>query len=156
MRYNIGVDLSKFKHNVFIVTSDGIKVKEFIFDNNSAGFKEFLNVLKSLDQSYEIRIGLEATGHYGNNLKHFILASGYTYLEFNSYRVHLFSQASTLRKTKTDKIDAQLISRMLGSVDHKNLHTRFYHINELKSLVRHRDKLIEERSKCLVTLTNLS
>ena len=66
--YLIGIDISKFKHDCFIATETGQVVKSsFSFDNNQQGFSELLNVLLSLDHSQEIRIGLEATGHYGTN-----------------------------------------------------------------------------------------
>lgn len=153
--YLIGIDISKYKHDCFIATEAGIPIKAFSFDNNRLGFDLFLETLKSLDQSQEIRIGLESTGHYGSNLKQFICASGYTYLEFNPYLTHMFSKALSLRKTKTDKVDAKTISSMLGSVDYKTLHTRFYHINELKQLVRYRHVQMMNRSKALIEMTNI-
>jgi len=153
--YLIGLDISKYKHDCFIATEAGEPVKAFSFDNDRLGFDSFLETLKSLDSSQKIRIGLESTGHYGSNLKQFICASGYTYLEFNPYLTHQFSKALTLRKTKTDKVDAKTISSMLGSVDYKTLHTRFYHINELKQLVRYRHSQMVNRSKTLIELTNI-
>jgi len=152
--YFIGIDISKYKHNCFIAT-EAVQVKAFQFENNRLGFDLFLKTLKSLDQSQEIRIGLESTGHYGMNLKQFICASGYTYLEFNPYLTHQFSKAMSLRKTKTDKVDAKTISSMLGPVDYKTLHTSFYHINELKQIVRYRETKMKLRSKTLVELTNI-
>jgi transposase len=153
--YLVGIDISKYKHNCFIATETGMQLKEFNFENNFEGFKQFHQVLTQLDQDQEIRIGLESTGHYGTNLKQFITASGYTYLEFNPYLTHQFSKAMSLRRTKTDKVDAKTISNMLGSVDYKTLHTQFYHINELKQLVRDRDDILTNRSKTLVRITNL-
>jgi transposase len=67
----------------------------------------------------------------------------------------MFSKALSLRKTKTDKVDAKTISSMLGSVDYKTLHTKFYHINELKQLVRYRHVQMVNRSKTLIELTNI-
>lgn len=153
--YLIGIDISKYKHDCFIATEAGNQIKAFSFDNNRLGFDLFLETIKALDQSKEIRIGLESTGHYGSNLKQFITASGYTYLEFNPYLTHMFSKALSLRKTKTDKVDAKTISSMLGSVDYKTLHTKFYHINELKQLVRYRHSQMVNRSKTLIELTNI-
>lgn len=153
--YLVGIDISKYKHNCFIATGSGVPLKEFVFENNFEGFKLFHQVLSELDQGQEIRTGLESTGHYGTNLKQFIVASGYTYLELNPYLTHQFSKAMSLRKTKTDRVDAKTISNMLGSVDYKTLHTQFYHINELKQLTRDRDDIITNRSKALVKLTNL-
>lgn len=153
--YLIGIDISKYKHDCFIATEAGVPIKAFSFENNRLGFDLFLKDLRFLDQSKEIRIGLESTGHYGSNLKQFITTSGYTYLEFNPYLTHMFSKALSLRKTKTDKVDAKTISSMLGSIDYKTLHTKFYHINELKQLVRYRHVQMMNRSKTLIELTNI-
>ena len=152
--YLVGVDIAKYRHQCFIATEAGEVIKEFSFDNNSNGFNVFLKVLQSLDQSQDIKIGLEATGHYGNTLKQFICAKGYTFVEFNPYLAKQFFKSTTIRKTKTDKVDARLLSSMLASVDYKALHTKSYHINELKSLTRARDSLISARSKYLVQITN--
>ncbi|MGE4572244.1 MAG: transposase [Candidatus Izemoplasmatales bacterium] len=70
--YLIGIDISKYKHDCFIATETGEIIKDtFSFTNNQQGFTEFHNVLQSLDPSQTKRIGLEATGHYGRNLKMF-------------------------------------------------------------------------------------
>lgn len=153
--YHVGIDISKFKHNCFIATDAGVKVKEFVFDNSRSGFIELKDSLKSLGKPQEIKIGFESTGHYGTNLKSYLSNLGYTYVELNAYLTHLFSKALTLRKTKTDKVDAKVISSMLGSVDYETLHTPFYHMNDLKELVRQRNVYLGSRSKELVKLTNL-
>ena len=152
--YLVGIDIAKYKHQCFIATTHGEVIKEFSFDNNSNGFKVLLEHLQALDHSYEIKIGLEATGHYGNTLKHFLSANSYTFVEFNPYLTKQFFKSTTIRKTKTDKIDARMLARMLASVDYKTLHTKYYHINELKSLCRTRNSLIESRSNTLVQITN--
>jgi len=153
--YHAGIDISKFKHNCFIATDAGVRVKEFIFDNNKSGFTELTDSLKALGKPREIKIGFESTGHYGTNLKSYLSNLGYTYVEFNAYLTHMFSKALSLRKTKTDKVDAKVISSMLGSVDYETLHTKFYHINDLKELVRQRNVYLNHRSKELIKLTNL-
>ena len=51
----------------------------------------------------------EATGHYGSSLKQFLKAYNFDFMEINSFLIKQFSKASTLRKTKTDKIDSVLI-----------------------------------------------
>lgn len=152
--YLVGIDIAKYKHQCFIATEAGEVIDEFSFDNNFDGFNVLLKCLKSLDQSQDIKIGLEATGHYGNTLKQFICAKGYTFMEFNPYLAKQFFKSTTIRKTKTDKVDARLLSSMLASVDYKTLHTKFYHINDLKSLTRARDSLICEKSNYLVQITN--
>ena len=72
--YLVGIDIAKYSHQCFIATEAGEVIDEFSFDNNFDGFNVLLKCLKSLDQSQDIKIGLEATGHYGNTLKQFICA----------------------------------------------------------------------------------
>ena len=67
--YFVGIDISKYKHDCFITNEiNQIKRDVFSFDNNKEVFDLFLNVVKSLDCSQEIKVGLEATGHYEYNL----------------------------------------------------------------------------------------
>jgi hypothetical protein len=50
----------------------------FSFDNDAKGFGQLLDILQALDPSQSKRIGLEATGHYGYNLKVFLDRHGLT------------------------------------------------------------------------------
>lgn len=154
--YLIGIDISKFKHDCFIATETGLVIKDsFSFDNNQAGFKKFLNVLLSLDQTQEIRIGLEATGHYGTNLKLFLHENNFSFIEFNPVLSERYRQVSSLRKTKNDKIDAKLISKMLLSYDYKTNSSISYHILKLKSLTRFRKRLVKNRTVFKERLINI-
>ena len=68
----VGIDISKYKHNCFICKDTGeVIVENLSFTNNKKGFQQFLDLLKPYDNS-NVRIGLEATGHYGLNLKLFL------------------------------------------------------------------------------------
>lgn len=74
--------------------------------------------------------------------------------ELNPYLVLKFVQTTTLRKTKTDKLDALAITRCLMT----NVATISSQVDslsqELKVLTRMRADLIADRSKILVKLTN--
>ncbi|HHX75788.1 MAG TPA: IS110 family transposase [Acholeplasmataceae bacterium] len=153
--FHVGIDISKFKHDCYIATNAGVKIGSFQFKNDHEGFQTLRKDLESLGEPGQIKIGFESTGHYGINLKSFLSKLGYTYLEFNPQLTSKFSKATSLRRTKTDKIDAKLIASMLGQFDYKTLHTLFYHDNDLKELVRSRDDYLESRSKVLVKLTNV-
>ena len=154
--YLIGIDISKFKHDCFIATETGQIIKEsFFFENNNEGFNNFLKLLLSLDQSQEIRIGLEATGHYGTNLKLFLHEHNFSFMEFNPILSDRFRQVSSLRKTKNDEIDAKLISKMLLSYDYKTNSSISYHILKLKSLTRFRKRLVKNRTIYKERLINI-
>ena len=154
--YVIGLDLSKYKHDCFIATETGETIKEtFTFKNDSEGFSELLSVLNSLDQSQEKRIGMESTGHYGNNLMRFLAEHNFNFMVFNPYLTEKYRQATSLRKTKTDKIDAKIISKMLLSLDYNTYSSKSYHISSLKSLTRFRFRLIESRTKLKMRVQNI-
>ena len=156
MTYFVGIDIAKYKHDCFIQDHNGEVIhNSFSFKNNQFGFKEFLSVLNSLDHSQKIKIGLESTGHYGSNLKQFLEANNYDYMEFNPLLIKNHSKSTTLRRTKTDKIDSALISTYLTTVDYKPNTNQSYHIHALKSLSRLRDSLIKQRSQILVRMTNV-
>ena len=154
--YLIGIDISKYKHDCFIATETGEVVhNSFSFENNSDGFTHFLSILNSLDTNQEKRIGMESTGHYGNNLMRFLDEHNFSFMVFNPYLTEKFRQACSLRKTKTDKIDARIISQMLVSRDYITYSSKSYHISSLKSLTRFRFRLIEARTKLKVRVQNI-
>ena len=151
----VGIDISKYKHDCFICNSAGeVIVDDLSFENNKKGFQQFLDLLKPYDNS-NVRIGLEATGHYGLNLKLFLEKNNYTFMEFNPLLIKEFKKSLSLRKTKTDKIDTKAICQKLMSVPYKPNSKLFYHKYGLKSLSRLRETLVKQRSKYMVQLTNV-
>ena len=155
MTFLVGIDIAKYKHDCFILNHDGEVIREaFSFSNDRSGFSFLNEILSTLDSSQSLRIGLEATGHYGMNLKIYLEEMNYSYMEFNPILIRRFSTATTLRRTKTDKVDAQLIALYLSTVDFKPYPSKSYHIRNLKSLSRQRDELIKLRSLQLVQMTN--
>lgn len=156
MTYFVGIDIAKYHHECLVVDDQGLVIyKSFSFDNNQQGFNSLQIVLDSLDASKIIKIGFEATGHYGSNLKGFLISLGYDFMEIHPLLVSRFSKAHSLRKTKTDKTDVQVICKYLMSVEFVPYHNKFYHIESLKTLTRDRDSLVKNRSQQLVVLTNL-
>ena len=151
----VGIDISKYKHDCFICNDLGeIIVENLSFENTKKGFQQFLDLLKSYDNS-NVHIGLEATGHYGLNLKLFLEKNNYTFMEFNPLLVKEFSKSLSLRKTKTDKADAMTIAQKLLSVPYKPNSKLFYHKYSMKSLSRLRETLVKQRSKYMVQMTNI-
>lgn len=156
MTYFIGLDIAKHKHDCFVMNEKKETVIDsFSFDNNAVGFNTLLIALKALDPSQEKRIGLEATGHYGTNLKIFLEEHSLSFMEFNPLLISRFNKTHTLRRTKTDKIDARVIALYLSTVDYTAYPLKSYHLQNLKSLTRTRDSLVKQRSLMLVKLTNV-
>lgn len=152
--YYIGIDISKYKHDCAVIDDLGDAVTpSWSFSNDSEGFSLFKLLLDNLEG--EKKIGLESTGHYGQNLKLFLESNGFTFMEFNPLLVSRFVRSKSLRNTKTDSIDALSIARYVMTVEYKPYPPSFYHLDKLKSLTRFRDSLVRQRSRQLVELTNV-
>ena len=152
--YYIGIDISKFKHDCAVIDDVGdVVTPSWSFANDHEGFLQFKALLDSLGS--ETRIGLESTGHYGTNLKLFLESCNTTFMEFNPLLINRFIKSKSLRKTKTDSIDCEMIARYLMTVEYKPYPSSFYHTEKLKSLTRFRDNLVRQRSRQLVELTNI-
>lgn len=154
--YFVGIDISKYKHDCCIISAvDQQVVSKFSFKNDKDGFSELLTSLQSLSSPDDIRIGFESTAHYALNLELFLEKAHHSFMEVNPVLISEFKKSTTLRKTKTDRVDCESIARWLMTVEYKPHSKGFYHAYSLKSLTRLRDRLIRQRSFYLVKLTNV-
>lgn len=133
--YFVGIDISKFKHDCAIIDELGdVITPSWSFQNDREGFSLLRELLDALEG--EKKIGLESTGHYGQNLKLFLENNGFSFMEFNPLLVNRFVRSKSLRKTKTDSIDALMIAQYLMTVEYKPYPPSFYTLEKLKSLTR--------------------
>ncbi|MBQ4219439.1 MAG: IS110 family transposase, partial [Butyrivibrio sp.] len=111
----VGIDVAKDKHDCCILGSDGeVLFSPFTIKNSLQGFDELYDKICSLSSdSSEIKVGLEATGHYHMNLLRSLLDNGLDSYVINPLHTNLFRKGQSLRKTKTDKVDASSIAMML-------------------------------------------
>ena len=155
----VGIDVAKSKHDCYIIDSDGvIHMDNLRITNDRKGFDKLLKtILNALDGNpvQNAKVGLEHTGHYSINIKRFLESQGFVVTSFNPLETNAFRKASTLRKTKTDKCDARTIATMLFSDDSVPTLNPSYQIQELKSLTRHRFRLIRYRSKLKLSYTRI-
>ena len=154
--YFVGIDISTYKHECCIISAaDQQVVSKFTFKNNKDGFSELLTALHSLSSPEDIRIGFESTAHYALNLELFLEKAHHSFMEVNPVLISEYKKSTTLRRTKTDRVDCESIARWLMTVEYKPHSKGFYHAYSLKSLTRLRDKLIRQRSFYLVKITNV-
>jgi transposase len=155
----VGIDVAKAKHDCCIIDSDGvIHTDSLRIPNSKKGFdtlhSTILSLLNSKDLS-NVKIGLESTGHYSTNITNYLFSKGFNVHILNPLATNLFRKARTLRKTKTDKTDAKVIATMLFTDDSKSYSPPSYQIQELKSLTRHRFRMIGYRSKLKISVNRL-
>ena len=154
--YFVGIDISKYKHDCCIISAaDQQVVAKFVIQNYKNGFNELLTHLHSHSNTEDIRIGFESTSHYALNLKLCLEKAHHSFMEANPILIKEFQKSTSLRRTKTDRIDSETIAQWLMAVEYKPHPIGFYHAYSLKSLTRLRDRLIKQRSLYLVKLTNV-
>ena len=152
----VGIDVAKDKHDCFIQTLEGkVLYKAFTITNNQEGFDELYCKIQSCNDE-QIRVGLEATGHYSYNILGFLLNKELTTFVFNPLQTKKFRESLSLRKTKTDKVDAKTISMLLANQSDIDAYSlKLYQNEELKSLTRYHFRKVQERSKLKLSLSRL-
>ena len=154
----VGIDVSKDKHDCTIVSSDGkVLVDVFTIQNNLDGFKLLFQRIKSTAPDLsKVKVGLEATGHYSFNILGFLLDKGLSTYVINPLHTNLFRKSTSLRRTKTDRVDARTIAAMMMSGVVLSSYTAIsYHNEELKSLTRYRFDKVRERAKLKQSVSRL-
>ena len=154
----VGIDVAKDKHDCFIVNSDGkVLYDVFTIQNNMDGFEDlFFKIKTSSKDLSKVKVGLEATGHYSCNILGFLHNKGLTTIVINPLYTSLSRKSVSLRKTKTDKVDARTIANMIMSdVSLKPYSDTVYHNEDLKSLSRYRFDKVSERSKLKQSVSRL-
>ena len=154
----VGIDVAKDKHDCFILSGEGeVLADVFTIPNTRPGFERLLGQIAQFRrESEELRIGLEATGHYNCNLLAYLAARDLPVYVLNPLSTNLYRRSLTLRKTKTDRIDARTIAAMLASDVELTPYTGAdRRRDELKSLTRYRYDKVRERSKLRQSVSRL-
>jgi transposase len=154
----VGIDVAKDKHDCFVANPAGEALaKPFAIENNREGFELLFKTIKeSAGDLSQARVGLEATGHYSCNILRFLRDKGLATFVFNPLHTNLFRKSLSLRRTKTDKVDARTIALMLASgVVPEPYSDTSYHNEGLKSLTRYRFDKVRERARLKVSVSRL-
>lgn len=151
--YYIGFDIAKENHYASVANSQGeVVIQAFLVKNSLNGFNYFLTILE--EHNIEISnclVGMESTGHYGENLINFLHNKGFKIGIINPIQTDALRN-SNIRKTKTDKIDTYLIIQSLILKHYAPFVSKDVKVLELRSLCRHRDDILKYRSKLKVRL----
>jgi len=155
MPYHVGIDVSKWKHDVFAMDQDGaVALKPFQIRNDAEGFSNLLKSLEALGDKAGVRICMESTGHYHKAVYGFLKDNGYSPSVVNPYLVSVFVRGATLRKEKNDRADAIALARYSLEKRPAPGESQSDALEQLKSLTRARDRLVRERSDKIVVITN--
>jgi transposase len=138
----LGIDISKMKFNVCLISANQ-KPRHKIFPNNQQGFEQLSEWLTK-QNAENVHACLEVTGTYGEALALFLSEAGFWVSVVNPAAVKAFAGAG-LSRTKTDKVDADLIARFCFSQNPPVWKPPAPQVRELQALVRRLESLIEMR-----------
>lgn len=138
----LGIDIAKLKFNVCLIKING-KLKHKVFANHEAGCTQLLEWL-SKQGIEQVHACLEATGTYGESLALFLHEAGHNVSVINLAAIKAFAQ-SRLSRTKTDRVDAELIARFCLAQAPPAWRPLPAEVRELQALVRRLESLIEMR-----------
>ena len=142
--YFVGIDVSKNKFNYCVINSKLEVVKEDSITMDYEGFQKF----KKLNKEFPNAVyALESTGSYHINLLSFLMSYKKEVCLINPALIKKFAQTISLRKTKTDTIDAVIIAKFIcKNIEHINYFT-FQNIDDITALARVRENLAKEIAK---------
>jgi transposase len=154
----IGIDIASSKHDCVITDQHGLVLEEpFTIKNDYQGFATLTQKIEKHKGNHQVCIGLESTGHYGNNLISFLVEREYLVYVVNPLLTSIARKSTSVRKTKTDKTDSKAICTFLRT--HFSTLTPYtlksYHIMKLKSLSRLRLNLVKQQSLFKTEFTRL-
>ena len=137
----VGIDIASETHVFAILDADGtVLAKPKPFTEDAAGHGA---LLAALAPPGEALVVMEATGHYWKNLFAVLAAKGYEVALINPLRTHRF-QGESLERTKTDAIDALGLARFGREKRPSPTRLGSRASEELRELVRHRDRLRQD------------
>ncbi len=140
MRY-AGIDIASEVHVVAIVDETcQVLVKPARFAEDRAGHGRLLELL---GESQDLLVAMEATGHYWRNLFATLVTRGYRVALLNPLRTRRFAEED-LERTKTDAVDALQIASFSAQKRPGVTQLPDAATDELREMVRLRDRLVQE------------
>lgn len=138
----VGIDIGGDTHFAAAVNEQGtVTQKAQRFEESTDGHAVLLASLKRL--APVACVVLEATGHYWKNLAAALLANGYPLVVLNPLQSARFQQENLVR-TKTDGVDALGLARLAQQKRPQPTRLPDAATEELRELVRHRDRLVQD------------
>lgn len=134
----LGIDIAKAKFVAALLRSDG-KVRHKSCANTPTGFTELAAWLQR-QQVTHVHATLEATGTYGDALATWLHDAGHVVSVVNPSTIHAYAR-SQLTRTKTDRLDAELIARFTATQRPEAWTPPAPEIRQLQALVRRLDAL---------------
>ncbi len=140
MRF-VGIDIAAEQHVAAAVDEHGaVGIRPTPFTEDAQGYTQLLALLGAPTDTL---VAMEATGHYWKNLFATLVGHGFLITLLNPVRTQRFAGEDLVR-TKTDAIDALGIARFAAQKRPAPTRLPDQATEELRELVRFRDRLVQD------------
>lgn len=154
----VGLDVAKGESQVQAFLDKGKPYrKSFSIQHNLEGLKRFLDFLQEIEKSaggYQPSVVLESTGHYHTPVVQFLEEQNYVYIVINPLISHR-AKSSSLRKVKTDAIDAYHLCELYYKEELEPYKKRGIQLLNLRNLTRQQESIAEMAAKTKLQLHSL-
>lgn len=143
----LGVDVSRLTLAVVLLTATGVW-HHGNFSNDAKGFEQLRRWVRRHVAEQRVWVCLEATGRYSDAIAHYLFDEAWVQQVsvLNPSRIHAYGQGQ-LRRTKTDKADAQLLAHFAATQESDAWQPPSPHQQSLQELIRHRENLLDMRQQ---------
>ena len=148
----LGIDVSKDSFDACLIDVKQKVIMNEKFSMDSDEFEKFIQKLQMFEQD-EILVVLESTGIYHTNLLFHLEDKGFKTAVVNPMLIHNFTKSVTLRKSKTDKIDAFRIASF-ALYNQNNIDLNKTSTASARNISRERDRLAKETAKIKTEIKN--
>lgn len=140
----LGIDIGKNTHVASLIDESGkLLFKAFSFSNTTQGAYSLLEKLHThIDNSADVEIGMEATGHYWLSIYSFLVEKGFVIHVVNPIQTDGWRKGTEIRKRKTDIIDSVLIADLIRYGDFVETSLSDEDAMSLRNLSRFRSYLV--------------
>jgi transposase len=140
----IGLDVAKGESKGQVFLAKGMPHgKSFSVFHTTSGFSQFNRLIKEIEDLTGVTpmFILEATGHYHASVVQFLDEHNYVYIILNPLIAHEAKKSSSLRKVKTDAMDAYRLCELFYKEDFEPYKKRGERFLSLRSLSRQHDAI---------------
>jgi len=145
-QYFLGIDIAKDSFDIALIDKEQKLLAKAKYPMGYDGFNELAKLLQNYSKD-ELLLLCESTGIYHLNLLSFLLEKEYRCAVVNPMLIKAHIQSSTLRKSKTDTIDAKHIA-LFGLYHYPKFSLATNELfSSIKPLLRERVTLSQEAAK---------
>lgn len=150
-----GIDIGKEKHCIAAISEKAeVLLKPTFVEQTQNAYEMTQRRLRELGDPSQVKIGMEASGHYWTHFFHFLTQAGWTVELFNPVLSNAQGRCH-LRGRKSDRDDALAIAKTLRDGGYTPWSIPSDEYARLKLLCRHRCFVIAESSNAKRRLTGL-